>query len=137
MTQKCQQSSPLLHPWREFQSLMVQGKKEPPQYCVLVVMRLSCCRTEGAALAGGVGWRGTSLVLIMVFTPTSLLILPPLPPPPAVSADSWLHGGVKLVHRVSFDRNPNENFCLSLIVPTLTGQGWPALTSVSECTSVR
>ena len=27
---------------REFQSLMVPGKKEPPLYCVLVVMRLSC-----------------------------------------------------------------------------------------------
>ena len=36
----------------EFQSLMVRGEKEPPRYCVLLVMRLL---TVGAALAGGGG----------------------------------------------------------------------------------
>ena len=44
MTQKYLQSLPLLHPWmmqREFQSLMVQGRKEPALYSVLVVMRLN------------------------------------------------------------------------------------------------
>ena len=44
MTQKCLQSLPLLHPCmmqREFQSLMVRGRKEPPVYSLLVVMRLN------------------------------------------------------------------------------------------------
>ena len=40
VTQKCQPSTASME--SEFQSLMVQGKKEPPQYCILVVMRLSC-----------------------------------------------------------------------------------------------
>ena len=49
----------------ESQSLMVRGKKEPPRYCVLVVMMLSCWHWVGAALArGGVGgrWRDYCLV---------------------------------------------------------------------------
>ena len=33
---------------REFQSLMVQGKKKPHLYCVLVVMRLSCWHAHGS-----------------------------------------------------------------------------------------
>ena len=33
---------------RGFQSLMVQGKKKPPLYCVLAVMRLSCRHVRGS-----------------------------------------------------------------------------------------
>ena len=37
---------------REFQSLMVQGKKETPLYCVLMAMIEAKLLTVGAALAG-------------------------------------------------------------------------------------
>ena len=55
----------------EFQSLMVRGKKEPPRYCVLVVMRLSCWlwvrRWQGSG--------GTNLVLMMGHWNSQLQIL--------------------------------------------------------------
>ena len=62
VTQKCLQSSPLLHPWREsFSPRLARGKKESPLYCVLGVMRLSCWQWVWRWRGGG----GTSLVLMM------------------------------------------------------------------------
>ena len=56
----------------EFQSLMVRGKKEPPRYCVLVVMRLRCWLW---VWRGGWGGGGTSLVLMMGHWTSPLQIL--------------------------------------------------------------
>ena len=56
----------------EFQSLMVWGKKEPPQNCVLVVMRLSCWQWVRHWRVGG---GGNSLVLMIGHWTSPLQIL--------------------------------------------------------------
>ena len=80
VTQKCQQSSPLLHSWREFQSLMVRGKKEPPLYCVLVVVRLSCWQCLYNTCAS-----------LFKLLPMVLFNAPPPPPNPPTSSTLYVN----------------------------------------------
>ena len=67
MTQNCQWSSPLLHPWRESSSPCWCRVKRNHlcKYYILVVTRLSCWQWVQRWRVGG-GWGGTSLVLMIV-----------------------------------------------------------------------